>query len=150
DSYSNLSNTDSNGNYLGNSARGMTPQGPGSQQAEISRGSENSFSSHATMNSVADQTGGRAFYNTNNIDKAIRESMEDGSSYYTLGYYPDNKSWDGRFRRITVKVARAGVKLHYRQGFFAVEREDYAKHDPTIRAIDMGSALDINNPVSTV
>jgi VWFA-related protein len=150
DSYSNLSNTDSNGNYLGNSARGMTPQGPGSQQAEISRGSENSFSSHATMNSVADQTGGRAFYNTNNIDKAIRESMEDGSSYYTLGYYPDNKSWDGRFRRITVKVARAGVKLHYRQGFFAVEPGDYAKHDPTIRAIDMGSALDINNPVSTV
>jgi VWFA-related protein len=151
DSYSNLSNTDSNGNYLGNSARGMTPQGMGSQQgAEISRGSENSFSSHATMNSVADQTGGKAFYNTNNIDKAIRESMEDGSSYYTLGYYPDNKSWDGRFRRIVVKVARAGVKLHYRQGYFAVEPGDYAKHDPKIRAIDMGSALDINNPVSTV
>ena len=151
DSYSSLSNTDSNGNYLGNSARGMTPQGMGSQQgAEISRGSENSFSSHATMNSVADQTGGRAFYNTNNIDKAIRESMEDGSTYYTLGYYPDNKSWDGHFRRITVKVARAGVKLHYRQGFFAVEPGDYAKHDPTIRAIDIGSALDINNPVSTV
>jgi hypothetical protein len=119
------------------------------QGAEIGRGSENSISAHATMNSVADQTGGKAFYNTNNIEKAIRESMEDGSTYYTLGYYPENKNWDGRFRRITIKVGRAGVKLHYRQGFFAVEPRDYSKQDPKILAIDMGSALDINNPVST-
>src|SRR5262249_27307584 len=122
DAYSSLSNTDSNGNLLGRSARGMTPQRMGSRQgAEIGRGSEQSISAHATMSSVADQTGGKAFYNTNNIDKAIRDSMEDGSTYYTLGYYPENKNWDGRFRRITVKVGRAGVKLHYRQGFFAVE-----------------------------
>jgi len=150
DSYSTLSNTDSNGNYLGNSARGRTRQGMGSRQAaEIGRGSETTISAHATMTSVADQTGGKAFYNTNNIDKAIRESMEDGSTYYTLGYYPENKNWDGRFRRISIKVARAGVKLHYRQGFFAVEPRDYSKQDPKLLAIDMGSALDINNPVST-
>ena len=52
------------------------------------------------MNSVAEQTGGKAFYNTNDLNKAIRDSMEDGSTYYTLGYYPENKNWDGRFRRI--------------------------------------------------
>ena len=150
DAYSSLSNTDSNGNYLGLSARGATRQRMGSQQAnEISRATETSINSHATMNSVADQTGGKAFYNTNNLDKAIRESMEDGSTYYTLGYYPENKNWDGRFRKIAVKVNRPGVKLHYRQGFFAVEPKDYAKQDPKILAIDMGSALDINNPIST-
>ena len=43
------------------------------------------------MNSVAEQTGGKAFYNTNDLNKAIRDSMEDGSTYYTLGYYPENK-----------------------------------------------------------
>jgi hypothetical protein len=101
------------------------------------------------MNSVADQTGGKAFYNTNNIDKAIRDSMDDGSTYYTLGYYPENKTWDGRFRKIIVKVNRPGVKLHYRQGFFAVEPTDAAKQDPKILAIDIGSALDINNPIAT-
>jgi len=150
DVYSSLSNSDSNGNYLGNSARGMTRQGRGSAQAsEISRASEAVMASHSTMNSIADQTGGKAFYNTNNLEKSIRESMDDGSTYYTLGYYPENKDWDGRFRKIAIKINRPGVKLHYRQGFFAVEPTAPAKQDPKILAIDIGSALDINNPIST-
>jgi len=150
DSYSSLSNTDSNGNYLGRSARGATRAGLGSAQAtEISRASEAVMASHSSMNSVADQTGGKAFYNTNNLEKAIREGMDDGSTYYTLGYYPENKDWDGRFRRIAVKINRPGIKLHYRQGFFAIEPTDPAKMDPKILASDIGSALDINNPIST-
>jgi VWFA-related protein len=150
DAYSSLSNSDSKGNYLGRSARGATRQQMGSAQAsEISRASEAIIASHSTMNSVADQTGGKAFYNTNNLDKAIRDSMDDGSTYYTLGYYPENKNWDGRFRKIAVKVNRPGVKLHYRQGFFAVEPTEPSKQDPKILAIDIGSALDINNPIST-
>jgi VWFA-related protein len=150
DAYSSLSNTDSNGQYLGRSTRGAGRVGLGSQQAtEISRAAQVGIDSHSTMNSVADQTGGKAFYNTNNLEKAIRESMDDGSTYYTLGYYPENKTWDGRFRRITVKVNRPGVKLHYRQGFFALEPKDYVKQDPKILAVDLGNALDLNNPIST-
>jgi VWFA-related protein len=151
DVYSSLSNTDSNGNYLGNSARGVTrQQGLGSAQAsEISNASETVINSHSTMNSVAEQTGGKAFYNTNDLNRAIRDSMNDGSTYYTLGYYPENKDWDNRFRRISVKVNRPGIKLHYRQGFYAVEPKAYAKQDPKILAVDLGSALDISNPIST-
>jgi VWFA-related protein len=151
DVYSSLSNTDSNGNYLGNSARGTIREGLGgsAQASEISNASEGAMNSHSTMNSVAEQTGGKAFYNTNDLNRAIRDSMEDGSTYYTLGYYPENKDWDGRFRTISVKVNRSGIKLHYRQGFFAVEPKDYAKQDPKILAVDLGSALDISNPVAT-
>ncbi len=151
DVYSSLSNTDSNGNYLGNSARGVTRQPAlGSAQAsEISNASETVINSHSTMNSVAEQTGGKAFYNTNDLNRAIRDSMNDGSTYYTLGYYPENKDWDSRFRRISVKVNRPGIKLHYRQGFYAVEPKAYAKQDPKILAVDLGSALDIGNPIST-
>jgi VWFA-related protein len=151
DVYSSLSNTDSNGNYLGNSARGAVRNGMGgsAQAAEISNASTTAMNSHSTMNTVADQTGGKAFYNTNDLNKAIRDSMEDGSTYYTLGYYPENKNWDSRFRRISVKINRPGVKLHYRQGFYAIEPKEYAKQDPKIMAVDMGSALDINNPIST-
>jgi VWFA-related protein len=151
DVYSSMSNTDSNGNYLGNSARGAVRSGIGgsAQASEISNASETAMNSHSTMNSVAEQTGGKAFYNTNDLNRAIRDSMEDGSTYYTLGYYPENKNWDGRFRQISVKVNRPGVKLHYRQGFYAVEPKEYAKQDPKILAMDMGSALDITNPIST-
>jgi VWFA-related protein len=151
DVYSSLSNTDNDGNYLGNSARGAIRNGMGgsAQASEISNASVTAMNSHSTMNTVAEQTGGKAFYNTNDLNRAIRESMEDGSTYYTLGYYPENKNWDGRFRRVSVKVNRPGVKLHYRQGFYAVEPKEYAKQDPKILAVDIGSALDINNPIST-
>ena len=151
DAYSSLSNTDSNGNYLGNSARGAVRNGLGgsAQASEIGNASETSTNSHSTMNTVAEQTGGKAFYNTNDLNRAIRDSMEDGSTYYTLGYYPENKDWDGRFRRITVKVNRPGIKLHYRQGFYAIEPKEYSKQDPKILAMDLGSALDIGNPIST-
>lgn len=150
DAYSSLSNTDSNGGYLGRNARGMGRVGNGSQQAnEISRSTETTINSHSTMNTVAEQTGGKAFYNTNNIEKAIRDGMDDGSTYYTLGYYPENKNWDGKFRKIAVKVNRAGVKLHYRLGFLAADPMTYAKQDPKIQGIDIGNALDLNNPLST-
>ena len=137
--YSSLSNTDNNGNYLGNSARGATRQDMGSQQAdEISRASR-----RCDRRALNHEFGGRtdwrqSSYNTNNLEKAIRDSMEDGSTYYTLGYYPENKNWDGRFRKIAVKVGRSGVKLHYRQGFFAVDTKSYARQDPKVLAMDIG------------
>ena len=75
--------------------------------------------------------------------------MEDGSTYYTLGYYPENKVWDGKFRRITVKVARPGIKLHYRAGYYAVEPQSYAKLDTAQKGDDLADAMSLNFPVST-
>jgi len=83
---------------------------PGRLAAAISNESAQLQSVHGTMQEMADRTGGRAFYNTNGIDQAIRKSIEDGSTYYTLAYYPENKNWNGKFRKIQVKVGRPGVK----------------------------------------
>jgi VWFA-related protein len=102
-----------------------------------------------TMNDIADKTGGRAFYNTNNLEGAVRKSLEDGSTYYTLGYYPGNKNWNGSFRRISVKTIRPGVKLHYRQGYFALEPLSYAKLDDARKASDLAQALSLNFPAAT-
>ena len=111
--------------------------------------SDDRVSTRSTMNDLADTTGGRAFYNTNNLEGAVRKSMEDGSTYYTLGYYPANKNWDGKFRRITVKTERPGVKLHYRQGYFALEPQSYAKLDASQKTSDLAQALSLNFPVAT-
>jgi VWFA-related protein len=75
--------------------------------------------SHATMEHLAEQTGGRAFYNRNDIDHGIATSVQDGSTYYSLGYYPTDKNWDGKFRKIEVKVVGKGLHVHYRHGYFA-------------------------------
>ena len=43
------------------------------------------------------------------------------NGYYFLTYVPQNKDYDGRFRRINVKVARPNVEVQSRQGYYAVE-----------------------------
>lgn len=77
--------------------------------------------SQSTMQELAHDTGGQAFYNENEIHTAVAASIADGASYYTLGYYPQNRKWDGKFRRIELKTERKGLKLRYRQGYYAVD-----------------------------
>jgi len=72
-----------------------------------------------TMQELAELTGGRAFYNTNDIAGAIRSAMEDSSTSYTLGFYPDPATLDGKFHTIRVDVKRAGLTVRARRGYFA-------------------------------
>jgi VWFA-related protein len=74
---------------------------------------------HNTMTDLADKTGGRAIYNSNDVQGAIRLAMSDSRLTYTLGYYPSNASFDGGFRPIKVSVKRPGTRLRYRRGYYA-------------------------------
>jgi VWFA-related protein len=74
---------------------------------------------HATMLQIAEQTGGRAFINTNDLTDAVAKSIEAGSSYYTLYYSPSNTNWNGDFRKIQVKLQQQGLTLAYRRGYYA-------------------------------
>jgi VWFA-related protein len=107
------------------------------------------FQAHYNMRDIAEKTGGLAFYNRNDLDVAVRNGMDDGSTYYSIGYYPSNKDWNGQFRKIQLSVSRSGVKLHYRLGYFAVDRTDYDLRHPEQRDIDFNQALNPDYPVST-
>jgi VWFA-related protein len=77
---------------------------------------------HATMDTMADETGGRAFYNTNGLKEAVATAVDDGSTYYTLTYSPSNTTVDGRLRHVSVELTgpnAAGYKLAYRRSYFA-------------------------------
>ena len=104
---------------------------------------------HATMNTLAERTGGKAFYNTNDLDKAVLAGMDDGATYYTLGYYPTSRQWDGKFRKLQIKTARADVKLRYRSGYFAIDPAGYPQKDPRLRAHDLIQALSLESPAAT-
>src|SRR5205823_6195886 len=80
---------------------------PGRLTTQISHAGSSLQSSHDAMNDLAQQTGGRAYYNRNDIDRAIALSVQDGSTYYSMGYYPEDKNWDGKFRKIQVKVKQS-------------------------------------------
>ena len=73
-----------------------------------------------TMDELADRTGGRASYNSNDIAGSVRRAIDDGRISYVLGYYPDHGKWDGEFHEINVKVDRPGVQVRSRKGYFAL------------------------------
>ena len=111
--------------------------------------SEELFQAHAAMLDIADKTGGKAYYNRNDIDNALGDGIEDGSTYYMIGYYPQNKNWDGRFRKIEVKSRRSGLKLRYRTGYFAVDRAAYLAKHPEQTDIDFSQALNLESPITS-
>jgi VWFA-related protein len=71
------------------------------------------------MEQLASDTGGKAFYNTNDLNGAMQRAIADGSHYYTLVYSPTNKKMDGSYRRIQIKLTEGKYKLAYRRGYNA-------------------------------
>jgi VWFA-related protein len=109
---------------------------------------DNHLNTINTMRSLADRTGGKAFYNRNDIDVGIRTSLEDGSTYYTLEYYPENKTWDGKFRVIQIK-GRSGVNLRYRQGYYALDPLLQSKDADKTLARNFSDSLSLDSPSAT-
>jgi VWFA-related protein len=74
---------------------------------------------HSTMDVLGADTGGEAFFNTNNLTEAVTKAVEEGSNFYTLSYTPTNQEHDGKERKIKVQLARPGTTLAYRAGYYA-------------------------------
>ena len=77
-----------------------------------------------TLRLLAGATDGLAVINTNDFDRGMRRIVDDLTSYYLLGYYSSNSSYDGRFRSIKVKVNRPGVEVRARRGYAAPRHEE--------------------------
>jgi VWFA-related protein len=83
---------------------------------------------HATMLQMAEQTGGKAFINTNGLSQAVASAINAGSNYYTIAYSPTNTKWNGSFRKIQVNLQRQGYILSYRRGYYADDPSGPTKH----------------------
>jgi len=110
----------------GRDANGNIHHGIDTNRA-LSEESFQRFSTHDAMETIARDTGGRYFGNTNDLDGAIQSALRESSSYYMLGYYPGNKKWDGKFRNIKLQVNRQGAQSRYRRGYFAINPSDWRK-----------------------
>jgi VWFA-related protein len=74
-----------------------------------------------TLQELADLTGGRAFYNTNDLSGALRTALDDAAVTYTLGFYQDADALDGKFHELKVQVTRPGLNVRHRKGYLAVK-----------------------------
>jgi VWFA-related protein len=77
------------------------------------------FASQETLTTLSVDTGGKAFLDNNDFAPAFAQIQKDSSAYYVIGFHSTNPARDGKFRKLTVRVNRPGVKLEYRPGYYA-------------------------------
>jgi VWFA-related protein len=74
----------------------------------------------AGLGQLAGETGGFLVRDTNDARDGFRQIAQDMRFHYVIGYTPTNDNYDGRFRRVSVKVRRGGTDVHSRRGYYAV------------------------------
>jgi VWFA-related protein len=79
---------------------------------------DSNFKTQETLVTLASDTGGKAFLDSNDFSAAFAKVQADMESYFVLGYRSSNPSMDGHYRRIIVKVNRPDVKLDFRRGYY--------------------------------
>lgn len=109
----------------GGSGSGMTP----AQKADAAFMTQ-TISEHQAMQQIAQETGGEAFYDNNGIKEAVARAIANGSNYFTVGYVPAARTFDGAFRSIRVDVDDANYTVAYRRGYFAVDLSKPGPENP--------------------
>lgn len=93
-----------------------------------------------TFQVFAQATGGRAFYNTNDLNTAFRKAADDNASYYLLGYYLDRRGKKTGWHKLAVKVHHEGAQVRARSGFFLTPPETEL-NDKTTMQLALNSRL---------
>jgi VWFA-related protein len=133
--------------------RGLQAQVPGGDAGSASVRGTSAFSGRAvegqfsraaasqdSLASLAEDTGGRAFFDANEFGAVFDRVVADTTTYYLIGYSSTNAAQDGRFRRIRISTTRADVKLEYRAGYYA--RRDFAHSGKDDREQQLQEQLD--------
>lgn len=97
------------------SLRGVSAYNGGAMQSQL----DANFGSQETLGTLAADTGGKAFFDSNDFAPAFQQIQHDTEAYYILGFHSTNTARDGSFRHLTVKLNRSDVKMEYRPGYYA-------------------------------
>src|SRR5579864_429168 len=101
------------------------------------------FTTQETLVTLASDTGGRAFLDSNDFSKIFKGVQQDTSTYYLLGYHSTNTARDGRYRHIVVKTKLPGVKIDYRRGYYAPADFQHSTKDDKERQLEEELASDL-------
>jgi hypothetical protein len=103
----------------GGRGAGMGGQGGGGGQ-QARAGNFSRMFALSSLRNIATMTGGRSSIH-GDIGKALSTLNDITRTEYLLGFYPSNPNWDGKYRNLTVRVTRPGLKVSYRRGYYARE-----------------------------
>jgi len=114
-----------------------------SQRANL-RNFARQANNEANLEDVANATGGKPFFNTNDLRRVIGEVVDNGSSYYTLAYATTNTKWQGQFRHVRITIDRPDLHLQHRNGYYAYNRDQ--QEQKQIAAIERREAGTAQQP----
>lgn len=104
---------------------GLQPYNPAfslsAMQADADIGETDPFAGDINFGVLVDETGGKLFYNRNDLDAMMERSLRLGAQYYTLTYQPHDVPSDGRFRRVRVTLKDPNLRALTKAGYFAPE-----------------------------
>jgi len=92
--------------------------------------------SQDTLATLSSDTGGKAFFDSNDFSGIFSQVQKDSSVYYVLGFSSNNKLKDGRFRHLKVTVNRPDLKLDFRSGYYAGRDFEHLNHADREQQLD--------------
>jgi len=97
--------------------------------------------SQASLRALAEGTGGFLVANSNDLRKPFQQIVEDADTHYEADYHPSSGKYDGHFRKIEIKLARADWKVESRNGYFAIP--DFGGAGP-LQPFEMAGLMTLN------
>ncbi len=141
-------------------ARGLVATAPAGNASRGSAGGRGNFNGGAgramagnmqasqdSMYALAADTGGKAFFDSNDLAGGVVQAQKDIASYYILGYYSPNTALDGKYRRIKVQInSNLTAKLDYRTGYFA--SKEFKQFTSSDRERQLQEAIMLGDPIT--
>ena len=101
------------------------------------------FASQEVMATLSTDTGGRAFFDSNDFAPAFAQVERDTSAYYAIGFRSTDAARDGKYRKLTIRINRPGAKLEYRPGYYAPADFQHSGHEDRERELEEQLASDL-------
>jgi len=111
--------------------------------AALQNNLDSNFNTQEVMATLSSDTGGKAFFDSNDFSPAFDRIQHDTSAYYVIGYHSSDLRRDGRYRRLSIKINRGDVKLEYRPGYYAPADYQHATKDERERQLEEELASDL-------
>ena len=104
---------------LGDASTGSLRGSGGYNGGALSNNMQQNFDTQEVMATLSSDTGGKAFFDSNDFSPAFAQVQKDTSAYYAIGFHSTNPARDGKYRKLTVRIDRPGTNLDYRPGYYA-------------------------------
>ncbi|HTA86157.1 MAG TPA: VWA domain-containing protein [Silvibacterium sp.] len=128
---------------LGDASTGSLRGANGYNGAALQNNLDANFNTQEVMATLSSDTGGKAFFDSNDFSPAFERIQRDTSAYYVIGFRSTDTRRDGRYRRLTIKLNRPDLKLEYRPGYYAPADYQHSTREDRERQLEDQLASDL-------